>query len=336
MDIIEQNLDMHYQHLVDEIGILLTEARGRVATTTNSILVNTYWKIGQYIVEYEQQGRTKAVYGEDLINRLSSDLRMKFGKGFSRSNLFTIRQFYIRFPKIQTVSGLLSWSHYIELLKIDDPLEIEFYTNQCLKEHWSVRELKRQRDSLLFHRLAIGKDKTEVIRLARHGQEIAKAEDMLRDPYVLEFTGLPSLPPPKETDIEKALISNLETFLLELGKGFAFIGRQYRISIAGRHLYVDLVFYHRILKCFVLIDLKRGEIQHEDIGQMNLYLNYFKAEENTDGDNEPIGIVLGSSKNKIMMEYAMQGITNQLFAARYQLYLPNREELQAQLDRLLM
>ena len=212
---------------------------------------------------------------------------------------------------------------------------MKFYTKQCENEHWSVRELKRQRDSMLFHRLAIGKDKDYIEKLANHGYDITKPEDILRDPYILEFTKLNTLPEINEDDVEKALISNLESFLLELGYGFAFVGRQYRISISGRHLYIDLVFYHRILKCFVLIDLKRGEIQHEDIGQMNLYLNYFKTEENANDDNEPIGIVLGSFKNKIMMEYALQGITNQLFVARYQLYLPKREELQEQLDKVL-
>lgn len=331
----ETNQTLSYSRLIDEIGHLLAEARNKVGAAANSVLVNTYWKIGQYIVEFEQRGNSKAVYGDELINRLSADLRLRYGKGFSRSNLFLIRQFYLHFPKIQTLSGLLSWSHYIELLKTEDPLEMEFYAKQCEKEHWSVRELKRQRDSMLFHRLAIGKDKKEILHIAHEGQETAKAEDILRDPYVLEFTGLPAIPVPKEDDIEEALISNLQTFLLELGKGFAFIGRQYRISIAGRHLYVDLVFYHRILKCFVLIDLKRGEIQHEDIGQMNLYLNYFRNEENTEGDNEPIGIVLGSSKNKLMMEYALQGITNKLFAARYQLFLPNREELERELQKVL-
>lgn len=335
MKSIIQNNDLPYTSLVDEIGDLLTEARKNFAYTTNTILVKTYWQIGQHIVEYEQNGQAKATYGDELINRLSKDLKQKYGKGFSRSNLFSIRQFYLRFPIFQTVSELLSWSHYVELLKLEDPLEMEFYTKQCEIEHWSVRELKRQRDSLLFHRLAMGKDMKEIDKLAHKGIEIAKAEDILRDPYVLEFTNLQSIPEYKEDDIEKALISNLETFLLELGNGFAFIGRQYRISIAGRHLYIDLVFYHRILKCFVLIDLKRGEIQHEDIGQMNLYLNYFKMEENTEGDNEPIGIVLGSFKNKLMMEYALHGITNQLFVARYQLYLPKREELQAQLEKIL-
>lgn len=335
MELAERNILNNYQNLVKGIETLLHHARCQVATTTNTILVKTYWQIGQYIVEYEQHGNTKAGYGDELINRLSADLRLQFGKGFGRSNLFMIRQLYVRFPKIQTLSGLLSWSHYVELLKIEDPLELDFYLKQCEKERWSVRELKRQRDSMLFHRIVISKDKREVLRLAQEGQDICKAEDVLKDPYVLEFTGLPDVIIPKESEIENAIMANLEKFLLELGRGFAFVGRQYRISIAGRHLYVDMVFYHRILKCFVLIDLKRGEIQHEDIGQMNLYLNYFKNEENTTGDNEPIGIVLGTAKDKVMMEYAMQGINNQLFAARYQLYLPKREELQAQLDLIL-
>lgn len=324
-----------YKNLIDTISQIMSVARNKVASSVNTILVQTYWEIGHHIVEYEQHGSHRATYGDELIKRLSHDLRQKFGKGFSRSNLFTIRQFYLRYPKIQTLSGLLSWSHYIELLKIDDPLEMNFYAKQCEQERWSVRELKRQRDSMLFHRIAMSKAKDQVLEIANHGMTITQPEDILRDPYVLEFTGFKELEHPKENDIENALINNLQVFLLELGKGFAFIGRQYRISIGGRHMYVDLVFYHRILKCFVLIDLKTKEIQHEDIGQMNLYLNYFREEENTVDDNEPIGIVLGSSKNKLMMEYAMHGISNQLFAARYQLYLPQREELERELSKLL-
>ena len=189
--------------------------------------------------------------------------------------------------------------------------------------------------SMLFHRLALSTDKEGVLALAHDGQQITKPEDILRDPYVFDFIGLPELPIYKEGDLEKALMQNLETFLLELGKGFTFVGRQQRISIAGRNFYVDLVFYHRILKCFVLIDLKRGEIQHEDIGQMNLYLNYYKEEMNVEGDNEPVGIVLGANKDQLMMQYALRGITNQLFVAKYQLYLPSREELQSKLDEIL-
>ena len=324
-----------YQHLVDGIGSLLTEGRRNAAYALNTVMVETYWHIGQYIVEYEQKGNERAVYGSDLINRLSRDLTQRYGKGFGKSNLLYIRKLYVSFPKSGTLSHLLTWSHYYEVLKCDDLREMNFYIKQCENEHWSVRELKRQMKSMLFHRLALSTDKEGVMALATEGQQLTTPEDIIRDPYVFDFVGLPDRLRYSEKDLEDALINNMRTFLLELGKGFAFVGQQYRVSIAGRHMYVDLVFYHRILKCFVLIDLKRGEIQHEDIGQMNLYLNYFKAEENVEGDNEPIGIVLGSSKNKLMMEYALNGITNQLFAAQYQLYLPNREELQARLDLLL-
>jgi predicted nuclease of restriction endonuclease-like (RecB) superfamily len=206
---------------------------------------------------------------------------------------------------------------------------------ECEKEHWSVRELKRQMNSMLFHRLALSKDKDAVMALAKEGSEIQSADDIIKDPYVLEFVGLPEKPLYKEGDLENALIENLSSFLLELGKGFAYIGRQYKLNIGGRHFYVDLVFYHRILKCFVLIDLKRGEVAHEDIGQMNLYLNYFKSEENEADDNEPIGIVLGAYKDKLLVEYATQNISNQLFVSKYQLYLPDRKTLERELGRLL-
>ena len=335
MDIIKHEHPGDYQHLIDGIGSLLAEGRRRLAHAVNTAMIDTYWAIGRYIVEYEQQGHERAVYGSDLINRLSKDLTRLYGKGFGKSNLLYIRKLYVTFPKSGTLSHLLSWSHYYEVLKCDDLMEMGFYIKQCEKERWSVRELKRQMKSMLFHRLALSKDKKGVMELALQGQQLSTAEDVIRDPYVLDFAGLPDRHCYTESQLEEALIKNLEVFLLELGKGFAFIGRQQRISLAGRHYYVDLVFYHRILKCFVLIDLKRGEIQHEDIGQMNLYLNYYKAEENVEGDNEPIGIVLGASKDQLTMEYAMNGISNQIFAAQYQLYLPKREELQARLDAVL-
>lgn len=325
----------NYQHLIDGIGALLAEGRKKLARSVNTTMIETYWAIGQYIVEYEQQGYERATYGSDLINRLSKDLTLLYGKGFGKSNLLYIRKLYVTFPKSGTLSHLLTWSHYYEVLKCDDPMEMGFYIHQCERERWSVRELKRQMKSMLFHRLALSKDKKGIIELSTQGQQLATAEDVIRDPYVLDFAGLPDQRRYTEEQLEDALIKNLEVFLLELGKGFAFIGRQQRISIAGRHYYVDLVFYHRILKCFVLIDLKRGEIQHEDIGQMNLYLNYYKAEEGVEGDNEPIGIVLGASRDKLTMEYAMNGISNQIFTAQYMLYLPKREELQAQLDVIL-
>jgi len=195
--------------------------------------------------------------------------------------------------------------------------------------------LKRQMKSGLFYRLALSKNKEEVLLLSKNGQEVQTPRDIVKDPFVLEFVGIPEKQVYYEGELEEKLIANLQDFLLELGKGFAFIGRQYKINIGARHFYVDLVFYHRILKCFVLIDLKRGEIEHNDIGQMNLYLNYFKNEENTEGDNEPIGIVLGALKDQVLIEYAMQGISNQLFVSRYQLYLPDKQQLQDELQKII-
>lgn len=306
-----------------------------MAVAVNNVLVETYWHIGKHIVEYEQNGNERAEYGSGLLNRLSHDLTERYGRGFSKSNILYMRKFYMVFPKSETMSHLLSWSHYFEILKLDDPLEISFYVRECENAHWSVRELKQQRDSMLFHHLALSKDKAGVLELAKKGVELQKAEDILHDPYVLEFAGLPDMIQYKEGDLEESLMQNMSRFLLELGKGFAFYGRQYRISLGGRHMYVDLVFYNVILKCFVLIDLKRDEVKHEDIGQMNLYLNYFRHEVSGEDDNEPIGIVLGTAGDRLTMQYAMEGISNQLFVSRYQLYLPSREQLEDELSRLL-
>jgi predicted nuclease of restriction endonuclease-like (RecB) superfamily len=334
-----------YDALVNQIGDLLKHGKNEAAKAINSLLVKTYWQIGQYIVEFEQKGKAKADYGSELITNLSKDLTLLYGRGFSRSNLFTIRKFYLTFPKIQTPSGQfeankelslkLSWSHYTEILKADNDLEISFYIRQCEHENWSVRELKRQMNSMLFYRLAKSRDKEQVLRLSEKGAIIQSANDIIRDPFVFEFLDLPQKERYLEGEIEEKLIQNLEQFLLELGKGFTFVGRQYKISIGGRHFYVDLVFYHRILKCFVLFDLKRGEIEHNDIGQMNLYLNYFTKEENVEDDNPPIGIILGAYKDHILVEYATQNITNQLFVSKYQLYLPDKKQLQSELEKLL-
>ncbi|MBQ6878917.1 MAG: DUF1016 family protein [Bacteroidales bacterium] len=326
---------LDYEQLVADIGSILSEGRNRVASAINTTLVQTYWTIGRHIVEFEQQGKDRAEYGESIINKLSSDLTARFGKGFNRSNLQYMRKFYTSFPNCTTLSCNLSWSHYVEILKGNDPLEISFYSKQCEKENWSVRELKRQRDSMLFHRLALSKDKAGILSLAELGHEVQTPEDVVKDPYVLEFLNLPQKERYLEGDIENEIIKNLQTFLLELGKGFAFIGRQYKITIGGRHFFVDLVFYHRILKCFVLIDLKRNEIEHNDIGQMNLYLNYFSEEENTEGDNPPIGIVLGAYKDEILIKYALSGITNQLFVSKYQLYLPDEASLRHEVQKVI-
>lgn len=324
-----------YNELINKIGVLLEKGRKKAAQTVNTILLQTYWLVGRHIVEFEQDGEEKAEYGTFLFERLSKDLTQLYGQGFSRANLLYMRKIYLTFPKSETLSNVLSWSHYFEILKLDDELEIQFYIKQCEKENWSVRELKRQMKSMLFHRLALSKDKKRVLELSEKGQVIQQPEDILKDPYVLEFLDIPQNEKLLESDLEERLISNLQIFLLELGKGFTFEKRQYRISISGKHFYVDLVFYHRILKCFVLIDLKRGEITHQDIGQMNLYLSYFKKEVNVETDNQPIGIVLGAEKDRILVEYATESITNQIFVSKYQLYLPNKKQLENELNKLL-
>jgi len=222
-----------YELLISGIGRLLENANANIANTINSVWVDTYWHIGKYIVEYEQNGNSRAEYGSNLLNRLSKDLTLKYGKGLGKSNLLYIRQFYMTFPKSGTVSHLLSWSHYYELLKSRESLEISFYMKKCEKEGWSVRKLKRQMKSMLFHRLAVSKDKKGVLRLANEDVEIQRPEDIIKVPYVLEFAGLPDMPVYKEKDLERVLVNNLSRFMLELGKGFAYIGSQYRFSIAG-------------------------------------------------------------------------------------------------------
>ena len=328
-------VNSEYQDLLHHVGETLENGRAKAVAAVNSAVGATYWEIGRDIVEFEQAGSVKAEYGTELLKRLSRDLTDAYGKGFSHSNLVYMRKLYLTYPKSQTLSDFLSWSQYIELLKIDDPLERSFYEKEAESEHWGVRELKRQMKSMLFHRLALSTNREEVLRLAKEGEIIERPEDILREPYVFEFTGLPQLPVYTEGDLEEALVNNLSLFFLELGKGFTYVGRQQKMVIGGRTYKVDLVFYHRILKCFVLIDLKRGEVQHEDIGQMNFYLNYYREEMNTEGDTEPIGIVLGAYQDKLVMQYALQNISNQVFVSRYQLYLPDREQLEAEFRRYM-
>jgi len=324
-----------YSLLINSIGSLLEQGRKQAYHTVNTILVKTYWEIGKQIVEYEQEGKEKAEYGSALLDHLSRDLKIKYGKGFSRRNILDMRRLYQSYPKWQTVSAELSWSHYIELLSIDEPLERSFYEKQCTTERWSVRELSRQMSSALFHRLALSKDQKGVIELSKKGQFIENHEDIIKDPYVLEFLKISESHQYTEKELEQRLIDNLQMFLLELGKGFTFVARQKRISLGNTHYYVDLVFYHRILRCFVLIDLKLGKATHQDVGQMNLYLNYFKKEENTPSDNEPIGIVLSAFKNEVDVEFALGGIVNKLFVSKYQLYLPDKKELENKLREVL-
>ncbi len=301
----------------------------------NTHITETYWQIGRDIVEFEQEGKVRAEYGKALLTRLSRDLSLRHGKGFSRSNLIYMRLLYLNYSKGQKPSDLLSWSHHVELLRIEDSLERSFYEKQAILEKWSVPELKRQKKSSLFLRLAAGKDKEELRQLATRGQEIAQPADILRDPYVFEFLKIPEPHELSETDLETRLCDHLQPFLLELGKGFTFVGRQYRITLNNTHYRVDLVFYHRILRCFVLIDLKINEVEHHDIGQMNMYLGYFATEENVEGDNPPIGIILTRNQDELLVEYATYQMNSQLFVQKYQLYLPDREELRRELELTL-
>jgi len=332
----ESNLfSREYKGLLNQISATYSIGRQKAVMAVNTNMVATYWEIGQYIVEFEQGGKVKAEYGTGLLEKLSKDLTLEHGKGFSLSNLKRMRQFYTTYPIGATVSHQLSWSLIVELLKIDNTLERSFYEKQSVLENWNVRELRRQKKSSLFLRLAASKDKEGILQLAAQGQMLERPEDLIREPVVLEFLQIPEPYQLTETELEKRLIEHLQHFLLELGKGFAFIGRQYRITLGNRNHYVDLVFYHRILKCFVLIDLKKEEAGYEDIGQMNMYLGYFENEENTEGDNPPIGIVLAKEKDDLLVKYALHNVSSQLFVNKYQMYLPKKEELQRVLETQL-
>jgi predicted nuclease of restriction endonuclease-like (RecB) superfamily len=284
-------------------------------------------------VEYEQGGSEKAEYGRKLLENLSKDLSLLHGKGFSLSNVKRMRQFYQNFSIGAEVPHQLSWTHLVELLKIDDPLERSFYLNQTIIESWSTTQLIRQKKASLYLRLTASKDKKGILKLAQKGQIIERPADIIREPYILDFLQIPESHNYSETELEESIISQLQHFLLEMGKGFAFVGRQYRIMLGNRPHRIDLVFYHYILKCFVLIDLKREEAGYEDIGQMNMYLGYFEKEVNKKGDNPPIGIVLAREKDEFVIEYAMHNISSRLFVSKYQLYLPTKEELKKVIEK---
>ena len=317
----------NYNHLVSQISETFVLGQQKSVLTVNACLVETYWKIGQYIVEFEQGGNVRAEYGKRLLEQLSKDLSLLHGKGFGLSNIKRMRQFYQIFPIGAEVPHQLSWTHCVELLKIDNPLERSFYLHQTVNENWSTTQLIRQKKSSLYLRLAASKDKEGILKLAHQGQKIEKPSDIIREPYILDFLQISESHNTTETEIEGHIISQLQHFLLEMGKGFAFVGRQYRIMLGNRAHRIDLVFYHYILKCFVLIDLKRENAGYEDIGQMNMYLGYFEKEENNEGDNPPIGIVLAREKDEYVVEYAMHNLSSRLFISKYQLYLPTKEEL---------
>lgn len=317
-----------FERMILDIETLVNASKSELATSINKVMTVTYWSIGKYIVEFEQDGKAKAKYGKNLLSTISKELTLRLGKGYSRPNLNNMRKFYLKYSDCQTVSDKLSWSHICELIKIDDELERSFYEKECIVENWNVRTLRRQMDSALFLRLASSRDKEGILKLAQNGIEYQGPEDIVKSTYTLEFLNIPEQEKYSENDLEQKIIDNLQKFLLELGKGFTFVKRQYPLTINNVHYHVDLVFYHRILKCFVLIDLKKNSVQHEDIGQMNMYMGYFAIEENMPDDNPPIGIILSKNKDELLVEYATYGMDSNLFVSKYELYLPNRKELE--------
>lgn len=324
--------------MILEIRELLEKSRKNIAQQVNTELLTTYWNIGRIIVEYEQQSQLRAEYGKQTLKELSKELTREFGKGFSRSNLQNMRAFYLAYEKCQTPSGKLAWSHYCELLTISDEGKRSFYEKEAVNSGWSVRELKRQIESSLYERLLLSSgdaNKEKVLSLAQKGIEIAQPADIIRDPYVFEFLGIPENKPYLESDLEQALVMQIEKFLLELGRGFMFVGTQQRITLNNTHYYVDMVFYNKILRAYVLIELKTKKLTPEAAGQLNMYLNYYAAEVNDHDDNPPIGIILCTDKDCVAAEYALGGLSNNIFASRYVLYMPDKEQLVAQVEAVL-
>lgn len=321
------------QGMYDRIRKIIEDARGNIARAVNTEMVAAYWQIGKVIVEEEQRGKIRAEYGQKLLEGLTKRLSADFGKGFDDSNLWNMRKFYQTYPILDAVRRELSWTHYRILMRLEKPEARSFYEIECIKNNWSARELERQKGSLLFERLALSKDKKGLLRLARKGQELASYEDMIKDPYVLEFTGLSPQSKLYESKLEQALIDNLSKFLLELGKGFTFVARQKRISLDGDHFYIDLVFYNTMLKCYVIIDLKIGKLAHQDIGQMQMYVNYYDREGRQPDDNPTVGLILCEDKKDAVVRYTLSKDNRQIFASRYKLYLPTEEELVRELKR---
>ena len=318
----------------NRVANLLRNAKQLVVHNVNSVMVNTYYLVGKMIVEKEQQGKMRAEYGKELIQKLSKRLKREFGKGFSVDNLENMRRFYIVYSKSETVSrkfienknSPLNWSHYQILIRMEKS-ERQFYEIESIQNNWSVRELKRQFNSALFQRLSLSKNKKEVKRLSKKGQIIEKPTDLIKDTYILEFLSLPELPAYTESKLESALINKLELFLLELGKGFTFVSRQKIISFEEKHFFIDLVFYNRILRSFVLIDLKMGELKHQDLGQMQMYVNFYDANVKSPDENKTIGIIVCRDKNDTLIKITLPKDNHQIFASRYKTILPNKNDL---------
>ncbi len=324
--------------MLGQIRLVLEQARANVAMAINGEIVVAYWNIGRIIVEHEQERNERATYGKRTLKELSKLLTKEFGSGFSVSNVYNMRLFYLKYQKFQTVSRKLSWSHYCELLLIQDNDKRSFYEKECANASWSVRELKRQLETSLYERLLLSsgtENKERVIELARNGNEILKPGDIIKDPYVFEFLGIPEDKPVLESNLESALVRHIEKFLLELGKGFMFVGTQQRITLGNEHYYVDMVFYNKILHSYVLIELKTKKLMPVAVGQLNMYLNYYAEEVNEESDNPPIGIILCTDRDFLGAEYALGGLNNKIFASKYTYVIPNKEELIAQVEVVL-
>jgi predicted nuclease of restriction endonuclease-like (RecB) superfamily len=319
------------QNLFHRIAELIQGSKSKIVREINQTMVHTYFEIGRYIVEDEQQGEERAMYSKEVLKNLSEKLKEAFGKGYSTTNLENMRKFYLAYSKSQTLSGkfnkwFLSWSHYTFLMRIEEPSR-QFYERETINNQWSLRELKRQFDSALYERLALSRDKEGIRKLAEEGQIIEMPKDLIKDPYILDFLELKTETQYSETELEQAIIDKLEHFLLELGKGFTYVERQSRITFSEKHFYIDLVFYNRILQSFVLIDLKIGELKHQDLGQMQMYVNYYDREKRLPYENKTIGIVICRLKDDAVIEYTLPEDNEQIFASQYSMVLPDKEQL---------
>ena len=320
------------QNFYNEIRNILLTARNKVYHTANFAMVEAYWNIGKSIIE-EQGGNEKAEYGSGLLKELSKQMTHDFGKGFTVANLKNMRQFYLTFPNGYALRSELSWTHYRLLMRVENDNARDFYLQEAVKSGWSTRQLERQINTFFYERLLSSKNKEKVVAEIQSLETAKTPEDIIRDPYVLEFLGLNPNDDFYESDLEQALITHLQKFLLELGRGFSFVARQKRITFDGRHFWIDLVFYNYILKCFVLIDLKIGDLTHQDLGQMQMYVHYYERELMNEGDNPPIGIVLCADKSESVVRFTLPENETQIFASKYKLYLPSEEELLQELRR---
>lgn len=328
-----------YESVFNDIKRVLEQGRRRAVAHVNHEMLVTYWNVGRIIVEHEQANPDRAEYGAATLKRLSRELTETYGKGFSVSNIQFMRRFYLAYEKQQTLSVKLSWSHYCELLIISDPGKRRFYERECIEAGWSVRELKRQISTSLYERLIqSGSTWSMQRRLSPSNDEarVVQPADIIKDPYVFEFLGIPDDAPLPESELERALVTHIEKFLLELGQGFMFVGTQQRITLNNTHYHVDMVFYNKLLRAYVLIELKTSKLMPEAVGQINMYLNYYVCEINDEFDNPPIGIILCTDKDAVTAEYALGGLQNTVFASRYVSHVPGKEQLIQQVESVLV